>query len=163
MRRKSLTEGILAAIFLRALVFFDDAFVFFAGFFVLVLPRFTFFFLALLEPLDLRFAFVMPVSISQEVIMPNYIGRRFVLRGRVQGVGCRAQVQELVEGIGHLSGHVQNLADGSVEVCLKGPDWRMADIERIFRSQMLSPVQIQEVEAQDMPIDYAPTGFVIRR
>ncbi len=95
--------------------------------------------------------------------MPSYIGKRFILRGRVQGVGCRAQVQEWVEGIGHLSGHVQNLKDGSVEVCLKGPDWRMSDIEKIFRNKMNPPVEVTELFVEDMPQDYAPTGFIIKR
>jgi acylphosphatase len=95
--------------------------------------------------------------------MPRYIGKRFVLSGRVQGVGCRAQVLEWADVIGHLSGWVRNLESGDVEVCVKGPDWRVADLERILRTKMLGPVVIERVLAEDLGSDFAPTGFVIRR
>ena len=95
--------------------------------------------------------------------MPSLVAKRFQLIGRVQGVGCRVQVHELVEGIGHLSGFVRNLPDGSVEVCLKGPDWRMADIEKILREKLWEPVRVDRVEVEELPGSFAPTGFVIRR
>lgn len=95
--------------------------------------------------------------------MPKFTAKCFILEGQVQGVGCRAQVQEWVEGIGHLSGHVRNLPDGTVEVCLKGPDWRMNDIEKVFRLKMLPPVRIDNLRVTPMPEDYAPTGFVVKR
>jgi acylphosphatase len=95
--------------------------------------------------------------------MPSYIGKRFVLEGRVQGVGCRARIQEIVESIGHISGHVKNLPEGSVEVCVKGPDWRMADLEKVLKDQLGYPIQVTRFSVENMPPDYAPTGFRILR
>lgn len=45
--------------------------------------------------------------------------RRFVVRGRVQGVWFRASTREQAVRLG-LSGHAMNLADGSVEVVACG-------------------------------------------
>jgi acylphosphatase len=95
--------------------------------------------------------------------MPKYIGKRFLLSGKVQGVGCRARIQEIVESIGHLSGHVKNLSDGQVEVCVKGPDWRVNDLEKVLKKQLSPPIVVNQFQGEEMPLDYAPTGFVILR
>ncbi len=95
--------------------------------------------------------------------MPKYIGKRFILQGRVQGVGCRARIQEIVESLGHLSGHVKNLPEGDVEICVKGPDWRVQDLERILKGQLSFPIKVNNMTVEDMPLDYAPTGFVISK
>jgi len=47
------------------------------------------------------------------------VTRRFVVRGRVQGVGYRWFVARTARGLG-LTGHARNLADGSVEVVATG-------------------------------------------
>jgi acylphosphatase len=93
--------------------------------------------------------------------MPRYIGKRFIISGRVQGVGCRAQIYEWVESIGHLSGWVKNLESGDVELCVKGPDWRIADLERILQTKMIAPVRVDRVFAENLGSDFAPTGFII--
>ncbi len=95
--------------------------------------------------------------------MPSYIGKRFLLEGRVQGVGCRARIQEIVESIGHLSGHVKNLPDGKVEVCVKGPDWRVNDLEKVLKQQLSFPIKVTSVSVENLPPEYAPTGFRILR
>jgi acylphosphatase len=97
--------------------------------------------------------------------MPAYVARRYVLEGMVQGVGCRAQVQEWVEMIGHLSGFVRNLPDGRVEVCVKGPEWRLTDFEDILRTRMYAPVKIARVLTETLPLENSGIndGFVIRR
>ena len=46
--------------------------------------------------------------------------RRWLVRGRVQGVGYRYFAQRAAEGLG-LSGYVRNLDDGRVEVYASGP------------------------------------------
>jgi acylphosphatase len=55
--------------------------------------------------------------------MPDVLRRRYVARGRVQGVGFRIYVLGVGRGLG-LAGYVRNLADGrSVEAVAEGePD-----------------------------------------
>jgi acylphosphatase len=97
--------------------------------------------------------------------MAAYVAKRFFLEGRVQGVGCRGQIQEWVDKLGHLSGYVQNLADGRVEVCVKGPDWRIRDLEDILRSRMYAPVKVEHLAVEDLDLSVTPLndGFVLKR
>lgn len=81
----------------------------------------------------------------------------------MQGVGCRAQVQEVVESIGHLTGWVKNLESGDVEVVLKGPDWRLKDVEEIFKRGMMTPVVINSVTSEALPPEFTAKGFLILR
>jgi acylphosphatase len=46
--------------------------------------------------------------------------RRYLVRGRVQGVGFRWFVQQAAAGL-QLTGYVRNLDDGRVEVYASGP------------------------------------------
>ena len=46
--------------------------------------------------------------------------RRFVVSGRVQGVGFRAHAARVAQSL-HLAGNATNLDDGSVEVIAQGP------------------------------------------
>jgi acylphosphatase len=50
--------------------------------------------------------------------------KRWVVRGRVQGVGYRYFAQHAAESLG-LSGYVRNLDDGSVEVYAAGPETKL--------------------------------------
>ena len=61
------------------------------------------------------------------------VARRFVISGRVQGVGFRYFTQEcaLREG---LTGWVRNLPDGRVEVHVEGESESVTRIERALRS-----------------------------
>jgi acylphosphatase len=93
--------------------------------------------------------------------MAKFSARRYLLMGRVQGVGCRAQVLEIAEGIGHLAGYVRNLTDGRVEVRVKGPDWRVADFERALRESLRPPVRIEGIESEDLPTTFTAAGFVV--
>ena len=95
--------------------------------------------------------------------MPSYIARRFVLEGKVQGVGCRARVYEAVENLGHISGYVRNLPNGSVEVCAKGPDWRVNDLEKFLRTRMSAPILVERVLVEEVEGSELPNGFVVRR
>lgn len=54
--------------------------------------------------------------------------RRFVVRGRVQGVGFRYFVLRHAEVLG-LAGWVRNRRDGSVEVLAAGPPGALAALE----------------------------------
>ncbi|MGH7645540.1 MAG: acylphosphatase [Gemmatimonadales bacterium] len=55
--------------------------------------------------------------------------RRWIVRGRVQGVGFRWFVWREAERLG-LAGWVHNLPDGSVEVVAQGPEAALQDLDR---------------------------------
>jgi acylphosphatase len=81
------------------------------------------------------------------------VARRFVVRGRVQGVGFRFFVEAAAyrEGLG---GWVQNLADGSVEVVVEGD--REA-VDRLARSLSHGPPRAK-IDAVDVE-PRAPLGL----
>ena len=53
--------------------------------------------------------------------------RRWLVRGRVQGVGYRYFAQRAAESLG-LAGYVRNLDDGRVEVYALGPEKKLAEL-----------------------------------
>lgn len=55
--------------------------------------------------------------------------RRYLVSGRVQGVGFRAFVFRTASGLG-LTGFCRNLADGRVEVIAEGEETAMLSLER---------------------------------
>jgi acylphosphatase len=57
---------------------------------------------------------------------------RFLVRGRVQGVGYRYFVLREAEGLG-VSGFTRNLPDGSVEVVAEGEDPVLQQLEARLR------------------------------
>lgn len=57
---------------------------------------------------------------------------RFVVRGRVQGVGYRYFAAKQAEQLG-IAGFVRNLPDGSVEVVAEAPDEALARFEGRLR------------------------------
>jgi acylphosphatase len=58
----------------------------------------------------------------------NLITKRYVVRGRVQGVGFRWFVQREAEAL-DLSGWVRNTPDGAVEVLASGSEQQLAALE----------------------------------
>jgi acylphosphatase len=60
---------------------------------------------------------------------PETLARRFVIHGRVQGVGFRYFVQNEAEQLG-LDGYVKNRADGTVEVCASGGSEQIEKLRR---------------------------------
>jgi acylphosphatase len=64
------------------------------------------------------------MSVSQGVA-----GARFVVTGRVQGVGFRYFVRALAREL-KLAGRVWNRPDGAVEIEAVGPEPALADLER---------------------------------
>ena len=90
------------------------------------------------------------------------IAKKYLLDGRVQGVGCRAQIHSIViSNFSDLSGSVRNLGDGRVEVCLKGEVARVTEMEAILRAGLRSPVRVTAVAVENLGDDYAPKGFKI--
>jgi acylphosphatase len=53
--------------------------------------------------------------------------RRYIVRGRVQGVGFRWFVQRSAEALG-VRGHTRNLGDGNVEVYAVGSAEQLSDL-----------------------------------
>ncbi|HUG80975.1 MAG TPA: acylphosphatase [Bryobacterales bacterium] len=60
---------------------------------------------------------------------PETLARRFVVHGRVQGVGFRYFVRNEAEGLA-LDGYVKNRADGTVEVCASGGREQIEQLKR---------------------------------
>ncbi len=58
---------------------------------------------------------------------------RYLVRGRVQGVGYRYFVRRSAQSLG-LDGFVRNLPDGSVEVVAEGSEQALAGLEEALRT-----------------------------
>jgi acylphosphatase len=69
------------------------------------------------------------------------IGRRYVVHGRVQGVGFRYFVERVAQQL-DLDGYVKNRADGSVEVYASGKTERLSE----FRKRLWSGPSMARVE-----------------
>jgi acylphosphatase len=87
--------------------------------------------------------------------------RRYLVVGRVQGVGFRWFVLRGARALG-LSGFVRNMADGRVEVIAVGSEAdqaSLADLLRVGpRKDLVSNVEIIEVPGEVT----LPTDFMIR-
>ena len=78
------------------------------------------------------------------------VARRFVINGRVQGVGFRYYTQEcaLREGV---TGWVRNLPDGRVEAHVEGESESVTRLERALRSGPRGArVQTMTVDVEDV-------------
>ena len=88
--------------------------------------------------------------------MPAY---RYVVAGRVQGVGYRYFVLRQAEALG-VSGYARNRADGSVEVVAEGEDLVLADFEARLREGP-SFAEVANVEREEVA-ERGAGGFHIR-
>jgi acylphosphatase len=88
------------------------------------------------------------------------IANRYLISGRVQGVGFRAfaERQAAVEG---LHGWVRNLADGRVEVLFEGDAEAVARAEAKLRRGPAG-AQIDDVAVDALAPSGRATGFAIR-
>jgi acylphosphatase len=79
-------------------------------------------------------------------------GRRYVVRGRVQGVGFRFFVQRRAEELG-LGGWVRNSEDGSVETAVWGEPAALARFEEDLRQgprlSLVASVEAQPAEPEE--------------
>jgi acylphosphatase len=82
------------------------------------------------------------------------VGRRFLVRGRVQGVGYRFHARAAAHAEG-IAGSVRNLDDGAVEVVAVGDDEAVRRFEQQLR-QGPPGARVDEVVAEP-----APPGGVI--
>ncbi|OLB52262.1 MAG: hypothetical protein AUI08_00975 [Gemmatimonadetes bacterium 13_2_20CM_2_65_7] len=87
--------------------------------------------------------------------------RRWIVRGRVQGVGFRWFVMREAERL-ELGGFVRNLPDGAVEVVSQGPETALEKLESKLR-QGPPHADVADVERLQVPVElHLPTSFDIR-
>lgn len=88
------------------------------------------------------------------------VSRRFVVSGRVQGVGFRYFTEEaaLREG---LSGYVRNLEDGAVEAEVEGDAESVERFELAIRRGPRAS-RVDAVEVTELPPTGRVTGFRVR-
>jgi len=84
---------------------------------------------------------------------------RYVVRGRVQGVGYRYFVLRQAEALG-VSGFARNLPDGAVEIVAEGGEAALADFEARLREGPAF-AEVADVEREAGP-DRGSSGFHIR-
>jgi len=97
--------------------------------------------------------------------MPGTVARRYLIAGRVQGVGYRYFAAHAARELG-LAGWVRNLRDGQVEVLAVGAIRKLTHFEGELR---LGPLraevrsfQMEETAVEEATLDARIEGFHIR-
>ena len=85
------------------------------------------------------------------------VARRFLISGRVQGVGFRFFVKAVGRREG-LQGSVRNLPDGSVEAVCEGDADAVARFELAVR-QGPPGARVDDVKMQTIPVGLRERGF----
>jgi acylphosphatase len=88
------------------------------------------------------------------------VARRFVISGRVQGVGFRYFTQNAAAREG-VTGWVQNLPDGRVEAFVEGDEEAVTRVERAIRSGPRGAV-VETVDVSDEEAGGSLKGFRIK-
>lgn len=88
------------------------------------------------------------------------VARRYLISGRVQGVGFRffAEAQASVEGV---HGYVRNLSDGRVEALIEGDQESVDRVERALRHGPAG-ARVESVSVESVAPTGRATGFSIR-
>ena len=88
------------------------------------------------------------------------VARKFLISGRVQGVGFRvfAEAQAAVEGV---HGYIRNLPDGRVEVQVEGDQESVDRIESALRRGPAG-ARVENVHVESVAPAHRATGFYIR-
>jgi acylphosphatase len=88
------------------------------------------------------------------------VARRYLISGRVQGVGFRYFTEDtaLREGV---SGYVRNLPDGRVEAVVEGD---VAAVARVEQALWNGPpgARVEQVDVEPMPPTGRASGFRVR-
>jgi acylphosphatase len=88
------------------------------------------------------------------------VARRFLISGRVQGVGFRffVEARAVVEGV---HGWIRNLPDGRVEALLEGDD---PSVDRVEAALWRGPsgAQVDDVVSEAAAPSGRATGFSVR-
>lgn len=87
------------------------------------------------------------------------VGRRFIVRGRVQRVGFRFFVENAAQREG-IHGYVRNQHDGSVEVVAEGDSAALQRFEMAVRRGPAG-ARVDEVDTLDLEASSRFTGFRI--
>ena len=87
------------------------------------------------------------------------VARRFLVSGRVQGVGFRFFTQDIARQEG-VMGVVRNLPDGRVEIVAEGDDQSLARLEAAVR-QGPSHARVEHVEVESLPPTGRYAGFAV--
>jgi acylphosphatase len=85
--------------------------------------------------------------------------RRYIVSGRVQGVGFRYFVRQQAQALG-LVGWVRNLPDGRVEAFIEGSPAQLSEIETLLGAGP-SMSRVETVESSEAAPSMA-TDFLIR-
>ena len=88
------------------------------------------------------------------------VARRYVISGRVQGVGFRWFTQDAASREG-VVGWVRNLPDGRVEALIEGDDESVLRMERALRRGP-SSARVEEVIVEPAVPSGRATGFSVR-
>ena len=87
------------------------------------------------------------------------IARRFVVRGRVQGVGFRYFVTRAARYAG-VVGSVRNLPDGNVEAVAEGSPEALTQFRRQLECGP-STAHVTSVDEVELPVTGRYTGFAV--
>jgi acylphosphatase len=92
------------------------------------------------------------------------IARRAIYSGRVQGVGFRFSTKQIAKGF-DVTGWVKNLANGKVELQVKGEAEEVDEFLLEIRENSTLAHYIQEFEETEIPLGDLDgvTGFAIVR
>jgi len=87
--------------------------------------------------------------------------RRYLIEGRVQGVGFRYFTRRTARRLG-IAGYVRNLPDGSVEALARGSD---ADLESLERRLREGPpgARVESVGVSEATGTFSENDFIIRQ
>ena len=88
------------------------------------------------------------------------VARRYLIGGRVQGVGFRMFSESAAAREG-VHGYVRNLDDGRVEVLVEGDQAAVDRVERALRRGP-SGARVEAFEVEAASPSYRATGFHIR-
>jgi acylphosphatase len=88
------------------------------------------------------------------------VARRFVIGGRVQGVGFRmfAHARAAVEGV---HGYVTNRDDGQVEALVEGDEESVNRVELALRRGPIG-ARVESFQVETTTPGYRATGFSVR-
>jgi acylphosphatase len=88
------------------------------------------------------------------------VARRFLISGRVQGVGFRMFAEDTAAREG-VHGYVRNTDDGRVEALVEGDQEAVDRVERALRRGPAG-AHIEDFDVEPAAPSYRATGFYIR-